>query len=171
MQIQELKIGITKLTKDYQLNIQTPQRTHQSLEENHGNLSQALKAAKEKHQKEMKGLQRENKKLLEDLDKSKEVRFELEKELEKSQRDLKEVEKNLACENQRVEEYQQKFQALSKATDDLPDKKLENAEQLMRKECETLQATLREERSRSDNLRKEVHRLRLKEMPGRKRFL
>ena len=133
-------------------------------------MSQALKAANEKHEKEIKGLERENKKPLADLDKSKEVRLELGKESEKSQRDLKEVEKNLARENERVEDYQQKFQALSKATDDLPNKKLENAEQLRRKECESLRATPREERSKFDNLRKEVHRFRVKDMPGPKWF-
>ena len=89
--------------------------------------------------------------------------------MEKSQRDLGGVKKNLSCENERVKDYQQKFQAESRARDDMPNKNLKNAKQLMRKEYESLREKLREERSKSGNLRKEVHRLRLtlKGMPGR----
>ena len=171
-EIQELKKAINvKLSKDYQPNTETPQRSHQSSEEKPGNLSHEHKAVNKKHKKEIKDLQKKNKKLLEDLEKSKEVALTLENELQKSQRDLEKLKTDLA-ENESVKYYQQKFEEESKAKDDLLKQKLKS-ETHMSEENNSLREKLEEERSKSDNLKKEVHRLRLtpKEMPGRKWYL
>ena len=90
----------------------------------------------------------------------------------KSQKDLEQLKKDLACDNERVKEYQQKFEEGSKAKDDLLQQKLEN-ETHMKEENSSLQEKLTQEISKSDNLKKEVHRLRLTpiEMQGRKWFL
>ena len=167
-EIQELKKEVTKITKDYQPNTQTPRKWYQSPQEKPGNLPPDYKAANKKNQEEIKDLQRKNKRL-EDLEKSKE---KLEKDLLKSQKDLQKLKKDLACENERLTEYQQKFEEERKAKDDLLQQKLEN-ETHMKEKNSSLQEKLKEEISKSVNLKKEVHRLRLtpKEMPGRKWFL
>ena len=168
MEIEKLEEGIAKISKDNQRNANTSQGRYQSIEEKLGILSRELKAANETHLKDIKDLHRENKKLQEDLYKSNEEGLKLEKYLEKSQRDLENVKKDLACENERVKGYEQKFQELSTAKE-----KLENEEQLMREQLNSLQEDLSKQRSTSDNLKKEVHRLRLtsREMPGGKWLL
>ena len=121
-----------------------------------------------KHHEEIKDLQKKNKKL-EDLDKSKE---KLEKDLHESQKDLEKLQKAFARENERMKEYQQKFEEERKAKDDLLQQKLEN-ETYMNKENSSLQEKIEKEISKSDNLKKEVHRLRLTPIDeqGRKWFL
>ena len=121
----------------------------QSLQKEHGDLSQELQKAK---------------KLLEDHDKSKGEALKLKTKLEKSQRDL-------ANKNEKVKVYQEKLQAKSKAIDDLR-KKLKNS--LEKKSLQkNLSQEAQSERSKCDTLKKEVHRLRLtsKQMLGRKWFL
>ena len=166
-EIQKLNKGFTKVIKDYQPNTQTPHKWHQRLQEKHGNLPHEDKGVNKKHQEEIKDLQKKHTKRLEDLEKSEE---KLEKDLLKSQRDLEKLKKDFACESERVKEYQQKFEEESKAKDDLLLQKLEN-ETRMNEENSSLQEKLKEETSKSDNLKREVHRLRSKEMQGRKWFL
>ncbi|XP_074622553.1 uncharacterized protein LOC141880868 isoform X2 [Acropora palmata] len=164
-EIQKLDEGITKILKYCQANTQTPHKLHQSPQEKPGNLSHEHKAVNKKHQEEIKDLQKKNKKL-EDLEKSKQ---KLEKDFQKSQKDLEKLKEDFACENKRVKEYQQKFEEESKAKYDLLQQKLKNYETRMNEENSSLQEKLKEEISKSDNLKKEVHRLRLtpKEMQGR----
>ena len=168
-EIQKLDEGITKILKYCQANTQTPHKLRQSPQEKPGNLSHEHKAVNKKHQEEIKDLQKKTKKL-EDLEKSK---HKLEKDFQKSQKDLEKLKEDLACENKRVKEYQQKFEEESKAKYDLLQQKLKNYETRMNEENSSLQEKLKEEISKSDNLKKEVHRLRLtpKEMQGRKWFL
>ena len=168
-EIQKLDEGITKILKYCQANTQTPHKLHQSPQEKPGNLSHEHKAVNKKHQEELKELQKKNKKL-EDLEKSKQ---KLEKDFQKSQKDLEKLKEDFACENKRVKEYQQNFEEESKAKYDLLQQKLKNYETRMNEENSSLQEKLKEEISKSDNLKKEVHRLRLtpKEMQGRKWFL
>ena len=167
-EIQQLNEGITKIIKDYQPNTQTAHKRHQSPQEKPGNLPHEHSAVNKKHQEEIKDLQKRNKKL-EDLEKSKE---KLEKDLLKSQKDLEKVKKDFACENERVKEYQQKLEKESKAKDYLLEQKSKDETQ-MKEENSSLKEKLKEEISTSDNLKKEVHRLRLtpKEMKGRRWFL
>ncbi|XP_044179726.1 E3 ubiquitin-protein ligase Ufd4-like [Acropora millepora] len=164
-EIQELNKEIRKITKDYQPNTNTPHKCHQSLQEKIGNLPHEHKPVNKKHQEEIKDLQKKNSKRLEDLEKSKE---KLEKDLLKSQKDLEKVKKDFACENERVKEYQQKLEKESKAKDYLLEQKSKDETQ-MKEENSSLKEKLKEEISTSDNLKKEVHRLRLtpKDMPGR----
>jgi len=130
------------------------------------------KVVKKKQREErMQDLQKKNNKLLEDPEKSKEVASKQENDLLKSQTDLKKLEKDLAYENERVKEYDKIFKE-SEANDDLLMEMLKN-ETHMREENNSLREKLKEERSKSDNLRKDVQRLRSKpkEMQGSRWFL
>ncbi|XP_067021485.1 interaptin-like isoform X1 [Acropora muricata] len=168
-EIQKLDEGITKILKYCQSNTQTPHKWHQSPQEKPGNLPHEHKPVNKKHQEEIKDLQKKNNKRLEDLEKSKE---KLEKDLLKSQKDLEKLKKDFACENERVKEYQQKLEKESKAKDYLLEQKSKDETQ-MKEENSSLKEKLKEEISTLDNLKKEVHRLRLtpKEMKGRRWFL
>ena len=177
-EIQELNKGITKIIKDYQLNTQTPStsksntQTHRSPHQKAGKLPHKRKVVNKKQQEEqIKDLQKKNKKLLEDLEKSKEVASNQENDLLKSQKDLKKLEKDLAYENERVKEYHKKFKE-SEAKNDLLKEKLKN-ETHMSEEINSLREKLKEERSKSDNLKKDAQRLRSKpkEMQGSRWFL
>ncbi|XP_015750970.1 PREDICTED: golgin subfamily A member 6-like protein 2 isoform X2 [Acropora digitifera] len=155
-EIQELNKGVTKINKDYQPSTQTPHEWHQSPQEKPINLPREHRKVEKKHQEEIKYLQEENKRL-EYLDNSKK---KLEQDLLKSQRDLEKLKKDFACENKRMKKE-------IEAKDDLLKLKLKD-ETHMSNENYSLREKLKEEISKSSNLKKEVHRLRLtpKEMQG-----
>ena len=165
-EIQEVKERLAKISEVYPRNTQTMQRC-QSLEENY--LAHEHKPANKKHQEEMKDLHGKNKNELEDQVKSDQLALKVKNKWEKSQRDPEEYRKDFPCKNERVKDFQQKLQAASNAKGDLLKQKLKS-EPHMRKETNSLREKLSDERSKSDNLKKEVHRLILtsKEMPGRK---
>ena len=115
-------------------------------------MSQKLKAANEKHQRED---------LREKNNESKEVVLKLENKLEKIQRDLGEIKNDLANESERVKGYQQKLEVeRRKAADDSLKLRLKNKQ--VCKENKIHRKKLgSEDRSKCDTLQKEDPGLRL----------
>ena len=168
MEIEELTKTIPQMIIGYQTKIQAQRKKCQSLQEEHIELSQELKAANENHQSEIEDLRGENKK-------SKEVALKLEKQLKKSQRDLEKIKKDLADERERAKDYQQKLEVERKAAaDDLLKLRLKNEEQELSKENKSQPKKPSEGRWKYGPLKKGVYRSRLTskpQIPGGKWFL
>ena len=151
---QTLRKEIYKLktiTESYQRQKQAPQKNLKSEKGGQGNLqllSDNLEVAKKEQEEKMRQLQRKNE--------------ELEDKVTKK---TSEFEKTLACERKKLQDCREKFQAETKTKDVLL--------WSMGVENERLHKESSAERSKCDELREEVRRLkvRLKERPGRKCFV
>ncbi|XP_074624319.1 uncharacterized protein LOC141882230 isoform X2 [Acropora palmata] len=146
----------------YQAKIEAQRKKCQSLQQEHIELSQKLKAANENHQREIEDLREEN-------NESKEEVLKRKNELKESKRDLEETKKDLVNERERVKKYEQKLEVESKAAGDFIKLTFKNAEQQVRKENKSHRKKPSEERWKYGTRKKGVYRLRLTskpQMPG-----